>query len=577
MSVQRQLLEDMQFDPTKYSIPQIQQGVQNGVIPPYIGIPLINEIVRQKQMAQMSQQAQQPAQQPPVAQQVLAQAQQVQGIDNLPSNLPAQGYAPGGIVAFDDGGEVKRFQGTSGSLVGGDRDKEEEPSGFPKYAPYRMVGRPESTWRVDRAGTDVADFFRWLDRVARPYAYRTGKESTTTPNTAGANPNAPRPSAEQAAEFFGEPSPTVPSPPGQEFGPPKPSATTTPAVVRPRADAGIAALGKPVAPGEFKPPAGPSATQSATEALYGSADGAPGLVGHYANIAAEAERKRAEAAGKVKGKAFEGYEEALRKEAGQFADQRKEDAYMALVKAGLGMIAGSAPGKTAAQAISEGGMRGIESFESANRDLQKAARENRKELASIEQARRAESIGDRDKEQAYIETAAKSKREMYAHVTDALMKATDLDRKEAAAIAERTFVTAADWNKTLLQGQIQASIHAADRAAQAGNVDKQIAAQLRITELRIGLLMENAKAQGARATTMMQRERLKAAEQFNSSPEGIAAIKELKAKPGDPLAEGKYNTARNNYILNVLGNMQGGGIDTLPSGVRRSEDLLWSE
>jgi len=92
-------------NPNGYSIDMLTQGVQNGTVPAYIGIPLIQE----KTMALKQSQAMQGGmqqQQPPIAQQVLADAQQVTGLDGLPTNLPAEGYAPGGIIAFVEGGET---------------------------------------------------------------------------------------------------------------------------------------------------------------------------------------------------------------------------------------------------------------------------------------------------------------------------------------------------------------------------------------------------------------------------------------------------------------------------------------
>lgn len=96
-------------------------GVQNGSIQPYVGIPLIQELTQKltEAKAQMAQtmagagmpQGQQ-APQPPIAQQVMqqaAQADQSQGLESLPSNLP-QEYAGGGIIAFEGGGEVERYQ-----------------------------------------------------------------------------------------------------------------------------------------------------------------------------------------------------------------------------------------------------------------------------------------------------------------------------------------------------------------------------------------------------------------------------------------------------------------------------------
>lgn len=102
----------------KYSPEQIMRGVQDGLIPAYLGIPAIDQLNKMKQQAQaMASGAQR--QQPTIAQQVEAQAAQPQqqqmppqmgqapqGVASLPSNLPAQPMAGGGIVAFDDGGDV---------------------------------------------------------------------------------------------------------------------------------------------------------------------------------------------------------------------------------------------------------------------------------------------------------------------------------------------------------------------------------------------------------------------------------------------------------------------------------------
>ena len=93
-------------------------GVQNGSIQPYVGIPLIQELTQRltevkAQMAQTMAGAgmQQGQQGVPIAQQVMqqaAQADQPQGLEALPSNLP-QEYAGGGIIAFEHGGAVQRF------------------------------------------------------------------------------------------------------------------------------------------------------------------------------------------------------------------------------------------------------------------------------------------------------------------------------------------------------------------------------------------------------------------------------------------------------------------------------------
>jgi hypothetical protein len=105
-------------------------GVQSGSIQPYVGIPLIQELTNKlsevkTKMAQTIAGAgmpQPPQPGAPIAQQVMqqaAQADQSQGLEALPSNLPQQ-YAGGGIIAFEDGGQVERYQskGYTGNPMG---------------------------------------------------------------------------------------------------------------------------------------------------------------------------------------------------------------------------------------------------------------------------------------------------------------------------------------------------------------------------------------------------------------------------------------------------------------------------
>jgi hypothetical protein len=87
-------------DAAKLSITQLQQAIKNGTVPPYIGVPLLQQKVKESQQAKQAMAVQQPAQ-PPVAQAVM---QQAQGVDALPTNLPAQGMAGGGIISFAEGG-----------------------------------------------------------------------------------------------------------------------------------------------------------------------------------------------------------------------------------------------------------------------------------------------------------------------------------------------------------------------------------------------------------------------------------------------------------------------------------------
>ena len=84
----------------KLSIPQLTKAVQEGTVPSFIGIPLIQQKMKEKAAAGAMQ-----PQQPPVAQQILQQAMATEGVDALPSNMP-QEYAQGGILSYADGGDI---------------------------------------------------------------------------------------------------------------------------------------------------------------------------------------------------------------------------------------------------------------------------------------------------------------------------------------------------------------------------------------------------------------------------------------------------------------------------------------
>lgn len=102
----------------KLSIPQLQQAIQSGSIPAYIGIPLIEQ--KTKERAQMAAAQGGQPRPPSVVSQILQQAEQEdQGITQLPSNLPMMddeemGMAGGGIIAFAEGDIVEEANNALG-------------------------------------------------------------------------------------------------------------------------------------------------------------------------------------------------------------------------------------------------------------------------------------------------------------------------------------------------------------------------------------------------------------------------------------------------------------------------------
>lgn len=93
-------------DAEKLSVAQLNQAVKNGTIPAYVGVPLIQEKLRAEQAAKAM--VAQTQAQPPLARQVMEEADAMTGLEKLRSNLPEEGFAGGGIVAFAEGGEADK-------------------------------------------------------------------------------------------------------------------------------------------------------------------------------------------------------------------------------------------------------------------------------------------------------------------------------------------------------------------------------------------------------------------------------------------------------------------------------------
>ena len=121
----------------KLSVPQLQQAVKNGTIESWIGIPMIQERMKDQKQAQASAAAQQPKA-PPIAEQVMAEAA---GVGGLQTNLPEQ-YAGGGIIGYAEGGETdEQYQ-----QYLDDADEEE----FQQYAEAAMSGALNRTPNVEQ-------------------------------------------------------------------------------------------------------------------------------------------------------------------------------------------------------------------------------------------------------------------------------------------------------------------------------------------------------------------------------------------------------------------------------------------
>lgn len=92
------------LNPEKYSAQAIDRGTKNGLIDDIVGLAALQQ-KNQEAKDRQAQMAMAQGTPPTVKDQILAEAQQLQGIDNAQSNLPTE-YAGGGIVAFQAGGDT---------------------------------------------------------------------------------------------------------------------------------------------------------------------------------------------------------------------------------------------------------------------------------------------------------------------------------------------------------------------------------------------------------------------------------------------------------------------------------------
>jgi hypothetical protein len=147
-------------------------GVQNGTIKPYVGIPLIQELTNKlsEVKAKMAQNIagagmpQPPQGGAPIAQQVMQQAsQESQGLEALPSNLP-QSYAGGGIIAFEDGGKVERYQNAGYT---GENERKRVEEAMAKLRTYGLRQRqqdPQGYIAAEAAAKEARDALANLER-----------------------------------------------------------------------------------------------------------------------------------------------------------------------------------------------------------------------------------------------------------------------------------------------------------------------------------------------------------------------------------------------------------------------------
>lgn len=532
----------------KMSVEQLKTALENKTLPAYIAYPLIDEKLNMQERIKANaamRQAQQP--QPPIAQGIDQRMAMASGVDALPSNLPTRGMAGGGIVAFEDGGEVvyasnglppERFEAASEAV----RRARREQLGLDQEGLDDQTRRDRETMldtlrRMKAAGMDIATLpgrglaGAFESAVTRPLRAMGVNMPYLPSSFYGGNAASMFPYYDQIRKEDAEKTAAQPTPAA------KPDATIPPTATAPAGAPGadkslVTPEGAAVIPGQGlrlpTPPTG-SALQEVQKVMQGEPD--KGIAG-YLGRSEEREKRLMESIGKdrLQGQAFGEYEKMLKKEGEQAGLDKEQAKYMALLKAGLSMMAGTS--RHALENIGKGAMVGAADYQEAYKDLRKAERERNKEFALIEQARRAEQRDD-----------IKRRDELLMRASDAAQRRDDFGT----------------------QALMNAGIKDQDRALEAWKTQYAGGVQLSAAQIR-------ANALGARGAgiTPYQLSQIRGQAMDRITPDMIRAqlVKELKlSKAPAPGADKKfdervneaYEKAIQDFVQKRLGGSAGGG------------------
>ncbi len=228
----------------------------------------------------------------------------------------------------------------------------------------------------------------------------------------------------------------------------------------------------------------------------------------------EAGRGRVKTALAKEGKAYEGLEALLQQEGVEAKKGLNQDKAMAILNAGLAMMAGTSP--RALENIGKGAMVGTGQYAEALKDFKKAAKERQRATADIEQARRAEARDDTKTMLAYEQSAEARLDNAEAFGVQAIMGVTNAKAGAGVSILNRIQTDAA-----ALQREREAT---AARAREAG-FDRE--SRERMGQLEIDVRKEIAQMPGPEAQMIKL---------FGSDPTFRKSFEEMRAVTGDQKA-----------------------------------------
>jgi hypothetical protein len=325
------------------------------------------------------------------------------GVGALPApNMEGMGRASGGIIAFDDGGEVERYADTGfvPSDVFMDTSRNPLRTSEMREAEEKRAEaeRTAEEGRLMRAGERTRR--RKEDAEAQAQLEKLSKERREARKKGETVPSGPvdlRPD-ESAAETArlqrqNDSASGVRAPRTEGRTPENTVSAPTPAKGKGKA-ASTAPVPAPVPAPAAPEKTGIDAALEAQQKLSGSdAEVRSMLSGFESNVASGIETLRAaREEGKPTGKAYEKYEASLMEEGEAVKGKEQRNLQMALVNAGLAIAGGTS--QFALENIGKGALVGTKQYMEGIDKLEAAAKERQKMMAMIEEARRAEARSD---------------------------------------------------------------------------------------------------------------------------------------------------------------------------------------
>lgn len=418
------------------------------------------------------------------------------GVGALPApNMEGMSMAHGGIIAFDDGGDVPGYAGNEESLV---EEETSSPIGrFFKNLPFMPQEYSEpAKQKLDAIASERRALGEKLFKLRGPFGSKqqTAQEQAEAERIqarmneldkqlidAKMSGSLETKAQERERKVRGTTDPNA----GRRYKP-YPTDVKKPTAVDPTA--GQAVTDANASPGFIPPeklPASKPPTTFAPTTTRGAAPGAPaapttpaarkvgvedileaqqaissqgdaevrGLLNKYGKdttAGIEALKKEREV-GKPTGEAYSAYEKALQKEETEAKGKEERNLQMALVNAGLGMMAGTS--QYALENIGKGAMVGTKQYMDGIDKLETAAKKRQEAMAMIENARRAEARGDWEKKNEFALKAFELDRGVEKAKIDAISSLTGKNKEISAQLLTRAQQDEAARERTLIETQ----------------------------------------------------------------------------------------------------------------------------